>query len=137
MGANGLEQWATRFREACEQDEELRAHGKFFSCSYMLDTEEHRVVIAMHRGKVDEITIDPEPIAERYQFAIRASAAVWRKFAQPVPPPMYHGLWSASFRSGMQLEGDLLPMMQNLRCLTRQLELLRETGAPVSRGEGA
>ena len=28
-------------------------------------------------------------------------------------------------------EGDLLVLMQNLRCLTRQIEILRETGVPV------
>jgi hypothetical protein len=45
-----------------------------------------------------------------------------------MPKPMYHGIWSASFRRDMRLEGDLLVLMQNLRCLTRQLELLRLTG---------
>jgi hypothetical protein len=31
----------------------------------------------------------------------------------------------------MSLEGDLLVLMQNLRCVVRHLELLRETGVPV------
>ena len=44
---------------------------------------------------------------------------------------MYHGLWSATFRSDLSLEGDLLILMQNLRCFTRQFELLRKTGVPV------
>jgi hypothetical protein len=44
---------------------------------------------------------------------------------------MYHGIWAASFQKDMRLEGDVLALMQNLRCVTRQLELLRETGAPV------
>lgn len=44
---------------------------------------------------------------------------------------MYHGIWSASFQRDMKLEGDLLVLMQNLRTLTRQIELLRKTGTPV------
>ena len=44
---------------------------------------------------------------------------------------MYHGIWSASFRRDMSLEGDLLVLMQHLRCITRQIELLRKTGVPV------
>jgi hypothetical protein len=44
---------------------------------------------------------------------------------------MYHGIWSASFQRDMKLEGDLLVLMQNLRTLTRQIELLRQTGVPV------
>ena len=31
----------------------------------------------------------------------------------------------------MRLEGDILVLMQNLRCFTRQIELLRAVGAPV------
>ena len=44
---------------------------------------------------------------------------------------MYHGIWAASFQRDMSLEGDLLVLMQNLRTLTRQIELLRKTGVPV------
>ena len=93
--------------------------------------EQHRYVIHMHDGKVTSIAVDPGPLDEHYEFAIRASADTWRKFSQPIPSPMYHGIWAATFRKDMRLEGDLLVMMQNLRCLTRQLELLRKTGSPV------
>ena len=98
----------------------------------MLDVEKHRVVIHMHEGRVESIAIDPGDLDVPYQFAIRASAGTWRKFSQPTPLPMYHGIYSASFRSGMRLEGDLQPMFQNLACLTHQLELLRTTGAPIA-----
>jgi hypothetical protein len=122
--------WKKKFQQATDGDAELSAHGKYYTCSYLLDMGEHRVLVKMHRGKVDELVYDPGDLEEPYQFAIRASAETWEKFATPMPEPMYHGLWAASFRKGMRLEGDLLVMMQNLRCLTRQLELLRETGTP-------
>lgn len=35
------------------------------------------------------------------------------------------------FQRDMKLEGDVLVMMQNLRCFTRQIELLRVVGVPV------
>lgn len=125
------EAWGEAFREATNTDEELNAHGKFYSCAYLLDMGEHRLLVKMHEGKVEATLVDPGPLDERYHFAIRASADTWRKFAQPTPEPMYHGLWAATFRRDMRLEGDLLVMMRNLRCLTRQLELLRQTGVPV------
>jgi hypothetical protein len=133
---SGLARWAERFREATDNDSELKAHGKYYTCAFMLDAGEHRVVVRMNRGKVDGIAIDPGPLDEHYQFAVRWTSEGWRKFAQPEPPPMYHGLWAATFRAGMRVEGDLLAMMQNLRCFTRQLELMRTTGAPVGK-EGA
>ena len=122
--------WAEEFQRVTNEDAELNAHGRYFSCSYVLDMGERSYVVRMHRGKVEEIVPEPGPL-ESYQFAIRASADSWRKFSQNPPPPMFHGIWAASFREDMRLEGDLLVLMQNLRCLTRQLELLRVTGAPV------
>jgi hypothetical protein len=131
MAVNTSNPWVEKFRSVSDSDPELQAHGTFYSCSFLLDMGEHRYLMRMQRGKVDEILVDPGDLDERYQFAIRASADTWRKFSQTTPPPMYHGIWAASFQRDMRLEGDLLVLMQNLRCLTRQLELLRVTGAPV------
>ena len=123
--------WVESFRRATDEDAELQVHGKYYSCTFMLDMEEHQYQVKMHAGKVEEILVDPGPLDERYQFIIRASAGTWRNFAQDPPPAMYHGIFAASFRGDMSLEGDLLVLMQNLRCLTRQIELLRVTGVPV------
>jgi len=123
--------WVESFRRATEEDAEIQAHGRYYTCAFLLDMEEHSYLVEMHAGKVEEILIDPGPLDERYQFVIRASAETWRKFAQEIPPPMYHGMFAASFRGDMSLEGDLLVLMQNLRCVVRQLELLRVIGVPV------
>ncbi len=126
-----VQNWVGEFTRASNEDPELQAHGKFYTCSFLLDMEEHTFQVAMHSGEVEEILVDPGPLDKRYQFVIRASAETWRKFGKETPPPMYHGIWAASFQRDMSLEGDLLVLMQNLRTLTRQIELLRETGAPV------
>lgn len=85
----------------------------------------------MHRGAVEEILTDPGPLDLRYQFLVRASANTWREFGKREPRAMCHGIWAATFREDMELEGDLLVLMQNLRCFTRQMELLRVSGVPV------
>lgn len=131
MTAVTTETWPESLKQATNADPEIQAHGKYYDCSYMLDMEDHRYVVHVHRGKVEEVVTDPGDLDEQYQFALRASADTWRKMAEPTPPPMYHGIWAASFRRDLRLEGDLLVLMQNLRCLTRQVELLRETGVPV------
>lgn len=131
MAVDTAQDWVEEFRRTSDEDEELQAHGKYYSCNYLLDMEEHQFLISMHAGKVEEILIDPGPLDARFQFIIRASAETWRNFAKEIPPPMYHGIWAASFRGDMSIEGDQLVMMQNLRSLTRQIELLRKTGVPV------
>ena len=126
-----VQNWVDEFTRASNEDPELQAHGTFYTCSFLLDMEEHTFQVVMHSGKVEEILVDPGPLDERYQFIIRASAETWRNFGKETPPPMYHGIWAASFQGDMSLEGDLLVLMQNLRTVTRQIELLRETGVPV------
>jgi hypothetical protein len=124
------EQWAQEFSRATDEDPEIGAHGKYYSCSYMLDMDQQRIIVDMHRGKVEKINLDPAPL-DAYDFALRAPAATWRGMGESVPKPMFHGIWAASFRKGLTMEGDLLVLMQNLRCFTRQIEILRETGVPV------
>jgi hypothetical protein len=123
--------WVDTFRRASDEDAELQAHGKYYSCAFLLGMEEHSYLVKMSGGKVEDVLVDPGPLDDRYQFAIRASAETWRKFGQETPPAMCHGLFVASFREDMSLEGDLLVLMQNLRCVVRQIELLRTTGVPV------
>jgi hypothetical protein len=131
MAVETAQNWVEEFKRTSNEDDELQAHGKFYTCSFLLDMEEHTFQMVMNAGKVEEIIVDPGPLDERYQFIIRASAETWRNFGKEIPPPMYHGIWSASFQRDMSLEGDLLVLMQNLRTVTRQIELLRKTGVPV------
>ena len=123
--------WADAFTDASNTDPEIQAHGKYFTCSYLLDAAEHRYVVQVESGRVTRVTVDPGPLDVPYQFAIKASAETWRGFGQEVPAAMFHGIWAASFQRDMKLEGDILVLMQNLRCITRQVELLRVVGSPV------
>lgn len=122
--------WAQAFTKASDSDETIASMSRYFTCTYMFDMEEAKVIVDMHDGKVNAINTDPAPL-DAYQFAIRASAVTWRKFGLPTPPPMCHGIWAATFREDMKLEGDLLVLMQNLRNITVQVELLRQVGVPV------
>ena len=80
--------------------------------------------------KVKNINTNPSPL-DPYDFALRASANTWKEFGQPIPKPMYHGIWSASFLRDLKIEGNHLVLMKNLRNFTVQFELLRKTGVPV------
>jgi hypothetical protein len=122
--------WASKFKNLTDNDETIQAMGKYYTCTFMFDMGELKVIVEMHDGKVKTINVDPGPL-DAYDFALRASAQTWREFAQPMPKPMFHGIWSASFRRDLKLEGNLLILMQNLRNFTVQFELLRKCGVPV------
>ena len=51
------DRWVEEFRRASDKDPEIQAHGKFFSCSFLLDMEEHEYLVKMHAGKVDGILV--------------------------------------------------------------------------------
>jgi hypothetical protein len=128
--AGDVRDWAVKFSEASDRDPTIGAMARYFTCTYMLDMEHQRVIVEMIDGKVYRINIEPGDL-DAYDFALRASAGTWREFAQPVPKPMYHGIWSASFRKDLKIEGNTLVLMQNLRNFTVQFELLRKVGVPV------
>ena len=128
--SSGLDNWAKKFEEATNSDKTIGAMAKYYSCSFMFDMEKAKVIIEMHDGKVKNINTNPGPL-DPYDFALRASANTWKEFSQPIPKPMYHGIWSASFRKDLKIEGNHLILMKNLRNFTVQFELLRKSGVPV------
>jgi hypothetical protein len=128
--ATDIKSWANKFKGLSDSDATLGAMARYYTCTYMWDMEDKKVIVEMHDGKVKHINTDPQPL-DAYDFALRAPARVWREFGQPVPKPMFHGIWAASFREGLKMEGNLLVMMQNLRNFTVQFELLRKAGVPV------
>jgi hypothetical protein len=129
--AGAVGRWVVAFREATEADPELRAHGRHYTCVFQLDMESHRILVRMRRARVDALAVDPPALEADYQFGLRASAETWRRMAVPLPEPMYHGIFAANAKRDLRFEGDLLVMMQNLRCFVRHVELLRLTGVPL------
>ena len=128
--SSGLDNWAKKYEEATNSYETIKAMAKYYTCSFMFDMEKAKVIIEMHDGKVKNINTNPGPL-DAYDFALRASANTWKEFSQPMPKPMYHGIWSASFRKDLKIEGNHLILMKNLRNFTVQFELLRKSGVPV------
>lgn len=129
MAAN-VRDWALKFSQASDSDPTIGAMARYFTCKYMWDMGDVKVIIEMVDGKVYRINIDPGGL-DAYDFVLRASPQSWREFARPIPKPMYHGIWSASFRKDLKIEGNTLVLMQNLRNFTVQFELLRKVGVPV------
>ena len=128
--ATDMKSWAIKFKNLSDSDKTIAAMAKYYTCTYMWDMGEAKVIVEMLDGKVRHIHADPQPL-DGYDFALRASAQTWREFSRPIPRPMFHGIWAASFRKDLKLEGNILVLMQNLRNFTVQFELLRKCGVPV------
>ena len=128
--SSDLDNWAKKYKDLTNGDATIAAMAKYYSCIFMFDMEKAKIIIEMHDGKVKNINTNPGPL-DPYDFALRASANTWKEFSQAMPKPMYHGIWSASFRKDLKIEGNHLVLMKNLRNFTVQFELLRKSGVPV------
>ena len=59
------------------------------------------------------------------RFAIRAPAEIWEEFWRPMPKREHHDLFSMMAAGLAQIDGDLLPFMQNLQYFKDLLGALR------------
>ena len=89
-----VKSWANKFKNLTDNDETIQSMGKYYTCTFMYDMGDQKVIIEMHDGKVKNINTGPAPL-DAYDFALRASPESWREFAKPVPSPMYHGTCAA------------------------------------------
>ena len=64
--------WAVRFSEASDRDQTIGAMARYFTCTYLWDMGNAKVIVRMVDGKVHEVNIDPAPM-DSYDFALRAS----------------------------------------------------------------
>ncbi len=126
-----LRDWATRFGEASDRDPTIGAMARYFTCTYLWDMGTAKVIVEMRRRQGLPYQHRPRSRSTPTTSPCGASPATWREFARPVPEPMYHGIWAASFRRDLKIEGNILVLMQNLRNFTVQFELLRKVGVPV------
>jgi hypothetical protein len=117
--------WMESFRDRVNADPEMQVVGEWFSTSLSLSFGERRYVLRLERGKIAEINAAPR-IDSRASFGFRAPMDVWRKFASPQPPPLYHDFFAMLMRvPEFVLEGDGLVAMQNARALQRMMNLMR------------
>ena len=110
--------------QLANNDRELLRRGRFLDVTFLLKVGASDYLVRIHRGRIEAMQRGPhaEP---RWTFALAASAAAWRTFWQPVPPPGAHDLIAMLKTGALRLEGDLHPFMANLRYFKELLALPR------------
>jgi hypothetical protein len=68
----------------------------------------------VEQGRIASVTLGPA-LMRPWRFAIRAAEEAWREFWQPVPRAGYHDLFALTRFGRARIEGDLQPLMANLR----------------------
>ncbi len=94
-------------------DTALIHRGRWVNLTFLLGIGEVDYLVTIREGRVARIA--PRRLAtDTGRFAIRATAATWEEHWKPLPRRDYHDLWSMLPKGLARIDGDLLPLMQNL-----------------------
>jgi hypothetical protein len=113
-----------RLFDLVNADAALVRRGRFLTTDFLVEVGDEPFHVSVQDGRIASVTRGAA-IARPWRFAIRASAEAWREFWQPVPRPGYHDLFALTRFGHARIEGDLLPLMANLRYVKEVLETPR------------
>jgi len=113
-----------RLFELVNADAALVRRGRFLTTDFLVEVGDEPFHVSVQDGRIASVTRGPAA-ARPWRFAIRASAEAWREFWQPVPRPGYHDLFALTRFGHARIEGDLRPLMANLRYVKEVLETPR------------
>ena len=105
-------------------DAALVRRGRYLSTTFLIEVGEVAWLVTVHEGRVTRVERGPFLMRE-WAFAIRAPAEAWRRFWEPVPAPGFHDLFALTKGGHARVEGDLQPLMANLRYVKDLLTLPR------------
>jgi hypothetical protein len=109
-------------------DANLVRRGQYLSVDFLLEIGERPYCISIREGRIAAIESGPK-LMRPWRFAIRADEEAWNAFWQPVPKPGFHDIFAMTKAGRAQVEGDLQPLMANLRYVKEVLEAPRRRAA--------
>jgi hypothetical protein len=95
-------------------DPALVRRGRFLSTTFLLEVGEAEYLVKVVEGRVASVERGPF-LMRPWTFAVRAPVDAWARFWAPVPEPGYHDLFAMKKLGVARVEGDLVPLMANLR----------------------
>lgn len=95
-------------------DDVLVRRGRWLTVTCRVDVGAVPFYLAIASGRIASLERGPR-LMRSWTFGVRATAAAWRRFWQPVPEPGWHDLFALTKRGAAAIEGDLQPLMANLQ----------------------
>ena len=117
-----------RLAELVNGDAHLVWMGRFLDVDFLVEVGDMPFHVRVERGRIAEIVEGPR-LMRPWTFAIRASVDAWSKFWTLVPEPGYHDIFAMAKAGEAIVEGDLHPLMANLRYVKEVLAAPRRTAA--------
>jgi hypothetical protein len=103
-----------RLLELVNADAGLVRRGRYLTTTFLVETGTTAWLVSVHEGRVTRVERGPF-LMRAWSFAVRASDDAWRRFWEPVPAAGWHDLFAMTKGGHATVEGDLKPLMANLR----------------------
>ena len=98
--------------------------GRHCNVEFLVEIGNREFQISVQSGRVIALLRGPFRM-RAWRFAIRASECAWREFWSPVPRPGFNDIFAMASRGHARVEGDVGPLLENLRYLKELAELPR------------
>jgi hypothetical protein len=95
-------------------DAALVRRGRYLTATFLVEAGDTEFLVRVVEGRIAAVETGPF-LMRSWAFALRASEEAWRRFWEPVPAPGYHDLFAMKKLGVARIEGDLVPLMANLR----------------------
>ena len=103
-----------RLADLVNADAALVRRGRYLSTTFLVETGATAWLVTVHEGRVTRLERGPF-LLRAFSFAVRASEDAWQRFWAPVPAAGWHDLFAMTKGGHARVEGDLRPLMANLR----------------------
>ena len=110
----------------------LVRRGRFLHTDFLIEVGDRPFHIRVRAGRIAEVR-EGAALMRPWRFAIRAPADAWQAFWQARPRPGYHDIFAMTKSGDAVIEGDLAPLMANLRYIK---EVIAPPRAAPGGGDG-
>jgi hypothetical protein len=100
--------------ELVNADAALVRRGRYLSATFLVQTGAISWLVTVHEGRVTKLERGPF-LMRAWTFAVRATEDAWQRFWAPMPAAGWHDLFAMTKGGHATVEGDLRPLMANLR----------------------
>ena len=103
-----------RIATGLNDDAALVHRGRFIDLDFLLGINAETHYLKITAGRLSSVV--PGPVLMRpWEFAIHIDGKAWNEFRQPIPKPNYHDIFAMCKQGTARIEGNIQPLMANLR----------------------
>jgi hypothetical protein len=118
------------FQSRVNANAPLVRRGRWVNLTFTFGSDEEDHLITIAEGRIVDVASRTLPTMSGV-FSIRAARATWEEHWLAIPKRDYHDIWSMLPKGLAQLDGDLVPLIQNLQYFKDVLASPRARGGAV------